>query len=99
MIDRPIVEQWMVDLRSGDFNQSRQGFYFDNGSFCALGVLIARARVEGKLGYDISTSQVLKSVVKLTDRQVDRIAEMNDGGSSFTEIADWIESNILGAQE
>ena len=97
---RQVIEQWVVDLKSGEFPQAKNGLFFDGKSFCALGVAIARMRSmtlpeAGQENGYLSSHYLLTTIAGLTLEQSNLVAKMNDSGLSFVEIADWIEGNIV----
>lgn len=88
-------EKWVAALRSGEFKQGR-GALYKNGKYCCLGVA---DKIEGYepdardsiLKHHENVPEIIRGDTELTAR----LATMNDeGGKSFSEIADYIEQNL-----
>ena len=92
--------QWLTALRSGSYKQGKH--YLHNGdNFCCLGVLCHL----NKDRFDVTQTgtvtrydgcyQLLPSVLReelgLDIETLDELVSMNDGGKSFTEIANYLE--------
>lgn len=103
-MDEQIKKQWVEDLRSGRYKQCREYLWIElsDGSYnyCCLGVLcdIKEVRIWNSLypGYHhngLPNSTILDKV-KLNFYTAQELADMNDKGSSFGEISDWIEANL-----
>lgn len=99
-----LKEKWLVALRSGDFKQSR-GTLCDSlyNTYCCLGVLCKINGLMERVGLanyfgDKSTTNLPDSYsykIGISASQEKTLVEMNDKErKSFTEIADWIESNL-----
>lgn len=103
-MDANLKAKWIEALRSGVFNQTTDRLRGDNGSLCCLGVFAeingcawdAKGRPSiGSARYADSVTDVLdKDFIGLSFIQQRLLAEMNDGGKSFSEIADYIEANL-----
>ena len=103
-------DQWMVALRSGKYQQIQETLMgvseFDETGYCCLGVLnnlfhLGPMEVESPNengfifeGHDIT----YKHIIKFTqDFKISEIAiEMNEGGESFSEIANALEEYYYG---
>lgn len=86
---------WITTLRSGEYKQGRSWLHsFQSNSFCCLGVLCE------VVSYKSWSASVIKSKSTtdhdlLVEKLQTHLAQMNDEGKSFKEIADYIETNIL----
>lgn len=103
---RPEVKAaWVAALRSGRYQQGK-GRLRDpaTNAFCCLGVLCdigARKAWDGgvyegplgNLGNGFLPTDV-RDLAKIPARKQAYLAALNDGGHSFSEIADWIEANL-----
>lgn len=96
-----IKTKWIAALRSGKHKQTTDGFLQTrdanrHSKYCCLGVLMA---IQGKSPLKTLTSVTLDSVphelnAGLTVPEQKELAQMNDGGDSFADIADYIENII-----
>jgi len=95
--------KWLEALRGGEYKQG-DGFLRTDAGFCCLGVLCDIVKPVWKKGgglgiehdcgeLDYPTESLLQEV-GLDFLASRRVAEMNDSGSTFAEIADWIEANV-----
>ncbi|EKS37796.1 hypothetical protein [Afipia clevelandensis] len=87
-----LKKKWIEALRSGEYEQGRN--YFEKaGKFCCLGVL---CKVAGKpttrAEDDVGNWHFAETTLPLGMDM--RLATLNDKGSSFSEIADYIEAKI-----
>lgn len=93
-------EQWLKALRSGRFDQGVDylaSVMGDSTQYCCLGVLaevndMFTGRFGGTKSVGNKYSTLPESVLDLETQL--KLAEMNDGGMPFDEIADWIEENV-----
>jgi hypothetical protein len=103
-MDQQIKKQWVEALRSGKYKQGREYLRTElsdgSYSYCCLGVLCDIREVDlwNSLypSYDdgeLPNSTILDKV-KLDFYTAQELADMNDEGSSFGEISDWIETNL-----
>ena len=104
-MNKEYKEKWIAALRSGKYKQGT-GSLRKNDKFCCLGVLCdivdsskwELPRSEGTpIVYDSRTSYLpekIKNNLNIEYRQQKDLAELNDEGKSFNEIADWIEENL-----
>jgi hypothetical protein len=96
-MDAEIKRKWVEALRSGKYEQT-QGRLHLAGAHCCLGVLCS---VRGmKIGFN---DQVIHGGVPagyeplhelVGDKACVKLADMNDHGKSFAEIADYIEKHL-----
>jgi hypothetical protein len=77
-------KDWIDALRSGQYRQIPDVMYDAAGGFCALGVL---AHLLGRM-------QSLDLDDKVCSADYVKISDMNDAGSPFGQIADYIEARI-----
>lgn len=87
---------WATALRSGEYEQGR-GYLRNNGEYCCLGVacdLFDRDSLSHLEMESNDISEKTDQTLKLSLSVRNRLANMNDDGSSFREIADYIEANI-----
>lgn len=104
-----LKKKWIEALRSGDYEQGKFLLRSPEGAYCCLGVLCNVAgfkprhrRCEDTNNYsiryddrdDILTDKLLIRV-GLTMEQQDVLTALNDDGHSFTEIAEYIEKEIV----
>lgn len=105
-MDPKLKREWVKALRSGEYEQAQRAMCVWNGkkfAFCCLGVL-ADISVDGEwelskgVRYEIrgscSTSMpkhTLRNAVGLSEEDADVLANMNDDGKSFNQIAAHIE--------
>lgn len=101
---------WVEELRSGRIKQGRQQLERSDGSMCCLGVLSKLAGCERDANYSIivydgdrfAASQRAREWVGLNTESgsygsdLEDLASDNDGGKTFAEIADIIESEPKG---
>lgn len=105
---------WIAALRSGAYQQCRRLLY-DGKGFCCLGVEFHAchgfrppanfsAGADGEdtgcfvLPDDKNWTEILHDD-GIGAKTRETLETMNDGGKSFTEIADWIDANIPGTAE
>jgi hypothetical protein len=88
-----VKRKWIKALRSGDY---KQGIWYleKTGKFCCLGVL---ADIQGcpfpELNM-IAVNHVPEGYAAGLSRVAqEKLATMNDGGSSFSKIADYIKEH------
>lgn len=97
-MEKKLKAKWIEALRSGSFVQAR-GFLKNSDGHCCIGVL---AEVQGmpwsRMGptdSDLQTSWLPTGYRGgLSTDQMNDLANMNDGGKTFPEIADYIEENL-----
>lgn len=92
-MDPEVKRVWQEALRSGEYEQGR-GQLRDEDKFCCLGVLLEvswHGDWEWADDY-LPTEAGVAFDVPYGDQE--GLANMNDGGRTFDEIADWIEANL-----
>lgn len=87
--------KWVKALRSGDYKQGA-GWLWRRGRFCCLGVLrdIAHPRSDLDRGAESLLCDRHLKEFGLTDDQQRELADLNDKGNTFGEIATYIEKNL-----
>jgi hypothetical protein len=98
-------QKWIEALRSGQYTQATQRLKNEDGGFCCLGVachLIDPAKWSpnkdvGGLDWGDCKSQLadqnLADKLGLPTSLVQRLAIKNDEGTTFAEIADYLEQH------
>jgi hypothetical protein len=110
---RELKQKWLAALRSGEYRQGRQELKFKDRQkqicYCCLGVLAEIAEPEklqkvrnkflfyGSRGFLRIYPDKWVLLPEETQRQLS--AMNDDGATSFLEIADWIEKNVLVEDE
>ena len=90
-MDAVAKELWCEALRSGEFKQGYSGLYNGCGGYCCLGVA---AKIFPSLE-DMARGFLPPEAIQLLDLDCQTmLAEMNDKGKTFAEIADYIEHNL-----
>lgn len=102
-MDAELKPMWVEALRGGKYKQGKSSLC-SFGRFCCLGVL---ADVAGAVWVDgdhpHQNGESIRSAdgdwlkdgfAGLSRLEQRRLAGMNDSGSSFSEIADYIEANL-----
>jgi hypothetical protein len=89
-------QRWVAALRSGEYEQGKNELHRDD-KFCCLGVACV---VAGYTSDQLLTEFIPKDFDKVPVILVDEgdiptdLANMNDRGQPFSEIADYIEQNL-----
>lgn len=97
-MDQEMKAKWIEALRSGRYLQARERLRAGKG-FCCLGVLcdlVDPAAWEGERWGDATSvlPMAINNKYNINGDQENVVAKMNDDGSSFAEIADYIEANL-----
>jgi|SRR6185437_2598790 len=108
-LDPKFKARWVEALRSGAFDQT-QGTLRDNNGFCCLGVACniidhnrwAEENKWGEFFYEFPTGEKASAdwskefcdSVGLPYNTMDLLTQMNDNGSTFEAIADFIEDEL-----
>lgn len=102
-----VKRKWVRALKSGEYRQGQGELVIRKGEgYCCLGVLGAEmvpefirpvSKIDPDLGVDGYTGALpddLAVMFDLDQVSQDVLAEMNDSGDTFPQIADWIEENL-----
>lgn len=101
-MERDVKESWVAALRSDIYGQTQQRLRSMN-NYCCLGVLCDLLHPEGwrssNEGWEHSYNQSMPGAAVmeesgLGDGDADMLAQMNDDGFTFEDIAAWIEENL-----
>lgn len=105
-------DAWVAALRSGEFKQGQQALQRPDNTFCCLGVLECGLRkVEYTPAYEdhgpdymlgksnMPVDYYVMMRAELGDDVVDTLIDMNDSGSSFDAIAQYIVDNVKVEKE
>lgn len=84
MMDKKIKRRWIAALRSGKYQQTREGILMKDGQppkYCCLGVLCMIQKVDPKEYYgDGETSELItEHAAGLSPDEMDYLAKLNDG--------------------
>lgn len=102
-MDKKLKARWVKALRSGKYKQCTGKLTDKKGGYCCLGVLQRLVtRREPPSGWDYSGSEAMPLKMRPLNKKVRGwsdsphivLAQMNDGGKNFSEIADYIEKNL-----
>ena len=96
MMDEALKEEWIEALRDGRYRQGRQ-FFRCGDRYCAMGVLHELRGGEWRGDQALLNADHWVDSFEPVGVDADSahtIALMNDNGSSFEEIADFIETNL-----
>jgi hypothetical protein len=105
-VNKTIKKKWLKALRSGKYQQGKNTLKWQSGNrdpeFCCLGVL---CEIQGrkwrrlfahsthfKGGASVAVKEIREAGIHPEVAQ--SLAMLNDTGSSFAEIADYIEANL-----
>lgn len=105
-LDPEFKKKWLEALRSGEFKQGTSRLFNpEEKSYCCLGLAGKLAEIPEETL--VNNNLVLLShkgfskcnlpsfFEKYDNEDIQRkLASMNDGGFTFSEIADWIEENL-----
>lgn len=86
-MDAQIKHKWVKALRSGEYAQMQKCLSEDQaggGRLCCLGIL----------HYKVSSRVGIVELDELPANIKGQLIDMNDSGSTFLEIADFIESHL-----
>lgn len=102
-MDIELKRRWVDALRSGEIEQG-EGAFLLRGKFCALGVLLDLDGFPREMFEIHSEDELLEESVAvpgyarceeiLGKETTFTVWDMNDSGSTFPELADWIERNV-----
>lgn len=99
-----LKQKWVDALRSGEYKQEKGQLRYKNNGYCCLGVLYEVSGGEWDDDHQGTDCYLIKEIgvggtlpgsirekVGLNLEDQDKLIRMNDGGKSFSEIANWIE--------
>lgn len=92
-MDPEIKRLWVEALRSGEYRQNI-GCLEDNGAYCCLGVLCLRVKPDVNRFPTITFQERFYLEYGIPEVESSQLADMNDTGSTFPEIADYIERTL-----
>jgi hypothetical protein len=99
-LDPEFKKKWVAALRSGKYKQGKGGLRNQHGEFCCLGVAC------DVMDPDAWDGTVMWRKYGALDTNLDfivlgngasignKLAQMNDNGKTFAQIADYIEENV-----
>ena len=102
-MNQELKAKWVAALRSGKYKQGKMRLRSENGeAYCCLGLL---CEIEGGMSdgeweikrYSFDVGTILDAGLHSPgqDRSPAKIlADMNDSGKTFAEIADHVEANL-----
>lgn len=101
-MNKDIKKQWVDALRSGKYKQGKTRLKTCHGEYCCLGVLCEILNIPNQAGtYSYKNNSSIGSLpgplrfeLEVSTDLLNKLTNMNDGGSSFDEIADYIEANL-----
>lgn len=90
-MDAELKAKWIAALRSGEFKQTPDVLQKDD-RYCCLGVLASMLGLPtvGTQETTNATYRALEPIIGVSTRL--DAAHKNDSGLSFSQIADWLES-------
>ena len=97
-LNKEYKRRWIYALRSGEYKQTKLSLC-DSVGYCCLGVLcmLNALRFEKSLSIGLFYNDELydlKNSTYLRGEDINVLANMNDCGKTFDEIADYIEENL-----
>src|SRR5687767_14975041 len=89
---------WVAALRSGNYRQGR-GILHDGAGYCCLGVFGDLQNIPTHVlrkwgGVNLEFDESLQPLSAINHAVRNQLAQMNDSGKTFPEIADYIEENL-----
>lgn len=91
-----IKAAWIKKLRNGEVKQCKGTLKNNLGEMCCIGVL--REVIAPRSNYLSNNTSLLsiehETKAGISSEHCSILAEMNDEGQSFKEIADYIEANV-----
>lgn len=95
-MDEKVKRKWIAALHSGKYKQGIKMLRKkrpDGYHYCCLGVLRELTGIKKRTGYELlDFDQAL--AIGITPEDQDDLAEMNDCGASFDEIANFIKKAL-----
>ena len=96
-MDQELKAKWVLALRSGKYRQAQRALIDAAGGLCCLGVLQVVCTGEKpsseQWGEGNQCPELIRDELRVSIQNT--LARMNDGGKTFTEIADYIEKEIV----
>jgi len=102
-LPRQFADKWLAALRSGEYMQG-QDYLKHNGRYCCLGVACAITEgveiVEPEAQMIIYADEIKnihlipKELTGMRNSLPIELSTMNDNGSDFKQIANWVEENV-----
>lgn len=99
-----LKQPWIDALRSGNYKQGKYCLVNNkNSTYCCLGVLCTLNNYKDLMAedheltfnfIDVMANSEFYDRTGLSCSSTSKLADMNDGGRSFNEIADYIEANL-----
>lgn len=105
-LPKNFATKWLAALRSGEYQQAQSELYnIDSKGYCCLGVALAisgynltKNRDAATCGWPADAYRNPRIPKTLWSDDGDSlawyVADMNDNGKTFEQIADWIEENV-----
>lgn len=94
-MDKKLRSKWLKALRSGKFKQAKKTLYDkETGGYCCLGVLCSINGSKETLNSDNKGLGMYGGSCGINEDQRCHLANMNDNGKNFKQIADYIEDHI-----
>ena len=101
-LPKSFKKKWLKALRSGKYKQQDEGVLrTPENKYCCLGVAAHLVGCTWITGYGyIEKRSGIRGISKIPKILIgyegipDTLAQMNDSGKSFEQIADWIEINL-----
>jgi hypothetical protein len=96
-IDPVVKARWTAALRSGNYSQGHGRLVNHLGRFCCLGVAchLAGLLKDVQDPYTAWGHGVVGGAIPGLDKQTaETLAEMNDEGADFDQIAAWIDEHL-----
>ena len=88
-MNHKLKRKWVAALRGGSWKQCKDVYWRDGGERCVVGVLLSVLEIELR---EVGLSDKLDPYLPIGSRAT--LYGMNDRGSTFGEMADWIEVNL-----
>lgn len=97
-LPKEFASKWVDALKSGNFKQTKDKLKDDCG-YCCLGVACV---IEGNGDKIYGSLYPNKTILPIAGFYADfdeeslylKVSAMNDTGSTFSEIADWVKENV-----
>lgn len=97
-MDQELKAKWVAELRSGSIKQGKRKLLAEDGAMCCIGVLGRICGIPDAILVERATylrGEKLEAMNNVLPGEFPwDLAEMNDGGKTFAEIADYIEAKL-----